>query len=165
MLIVGGLESLGLFAVDCAMAAGQTRVDYVDAHEGRREAAQRLGAHVHPDLPDAFVRAHPVVIGASRDPAMLRAAILCLTPNGHLSNLAIYFQDTPLPLWEMFLRGVTVSLGLPNSGPHIPAVLELARCGHIHPERLITTHAWEDAPVALLGPDIKPVMVRPRLVS
>lgn len=46
VLIVGGVESPGLFAVDHALAAGAARVDYVDDHEGRREAARKLGAHV-----------------------------------------------------------------------------------------------------------------------
>ena len=70
-----------------------------------------------------------------------------------------------MPLWEMFLRDVTMSIGLPNAGPHIPAVLELARCGHIHPERMVTVHPAEDAPETLLAPEIKPVLVRSRLLG
>ena len=165
VLVVGGVESLGLFAVDHAMAGGAARVDYVDAHEGRRAAAKSLGAHVHPLLPGEFVRCYPVVIGATRDAEELKAAIRCLAPSGHISNIAIFFGDTPLPLWDMYMRDISVAIGLPSVGPYIPKVLELARCGHIHPERLMTVHAWEDAPSALLEPEIKPVVVRSRLFS
>lgn len=163
VLVVGGIESLGLFAVDHALAGGASRVDYVDAHEGRRAAAMSLGAHVHPVLTEDFISRFPVVIGASRAPEDLRSAIRCLSSGGHISNLAMFFGDTPLPLWEMYLRDVSLSLGLPSVHSHVPKVLELARCGHIHPERLMTIHQWEDAPLALIQPEIKPVIVRSRL--
>jgi threonine dehydrogenase-like Zn-dependent dehydrogenase len=124
-----------------------------------------LGARPHASLCESFTRGYPVVIGATRDPDALRAAILCLAPGGHLSNLAILLRDPTIPYWDMYLRGVSMSFGLPNVGPHIPAVLELARCGHIHPERLVTVHPAEDAPAALLEPSLKPVLVRPRLLA
>ena len=165
VLIVGGVESLALFAVDLALAGGAARVDYVDEHEGRRAAARGMGAHIHPALPDDFVSRYPVVIAATRNASLFRGAILCLAPGGHLSNLAVFFEEVPMPLWEMFLRDVTMSIGLPNAGPHIPAVLELARCGHIHPERLVTVHPIADAPEALIAPEIKPVLVRSRLLG
>lgn len=163
VLVVGGVESMGLFAVDHALAAGASSVTYVDQHEGRREAARGLGAHVFDSLRPEFDRKYLVVIGASRDPAHFGAAIRCLAPSGHLSNISMFFGDTPVPLWEMYLRDVSLAVGIPNVRPHIPKVLELARCGHIHPERLMTVHAWDDAPQALLAHDIKPVVVRPQL--
>ena len=163
VLVVGGIESLGLFAVDHALAAGAARVDYVDADERRRAAAKSLGAHVHPVIPSEFTRRMPVVIGASRSPDMLAAAIRCLAPMGHLSNLAMFFAETPLPLWELYNRDASLSMGFASVGAHISTVLELARCGHIHPEQLMTSHTWESAPSALLEPDIKPVMVRPAI--
>ena len=165
VLVIGGVESMGLFAIDHAFAAGAATVTYVDRHEGRREAARALGASVHPALPADSDRKYLVVIGASRDQADLGAAIRCLAPTGHLSNMSMFFGDTPLPLWEMYLRDVSFATGIPNVGPHIPKVLELARCGHIHPERVMTVHDWEDAPNALLSHDMKPVVVRPQIFA
>ena len=164
-LIVGGLESLGLFAVDHAIAGGAPRVDYVDRDERRRAVAADLGATVNAALPAEFERRFLVVIGASRDPAMLAAAIRCLAPSGHISNVAMFFGDTPLPLWDIYTRDASFSMGLPGSGAHIHSVLRLASCGHIHPHRLMTRHDWDEAPLALLGHDIKPVMVRPSIYS
>jgi len=163
VLVVSSLPSLGLFAVDHALAAGAPRVDFVDQNEERREAARMLGAHVHPGILPEFDMRFPVVIGVAREPEMLALAIRCLAPGGHISNAAMFFADTPLPLWEMYKRDVTFSMGTASVSPHLPKVLDLLRCGHIHPERVMTTHGWEDATEALLEPHIKPVMVRPRL--
>ena len=163
VLVVSSLPSLGLFAADHAAAAGAARVDYVDADEARREVARKLGAHVHPTLPAEFEMRFPVVINVAREPEMLGAAIRCLAPGGHISNAAIFFEDTPLPLWEMYKRDVTFSTGTASVSPHLPKVLDLLRCGHIHPEQVTSTHDWEDAPEALLESHMKPVIVRPRL--
>lgn len=165
VLVVSSLPSLGLFAVDHALAAGAPRVDFVDASEERREVARTLGAQVHPEILPEFNMRFPVVIGVAREPEMLAAAIKCLAPGGHISNAAMFFADTPLPLWEMYKRDVTFSMGSASVSPHLPKVLELLRCGHIHPERVMTTHPWVDAPEALLEPDMKPVIVRPRLFA
>lgn len=165
VLVVNSLPSLGLFAVDHAMAAGAPRVDFVDVSEERREAAKALGASVHSEIPLEFIAAFLVVIGVAREPEMLSAAIKCLAPGGHFSNAAIFFADTPLPLWDMYLRDVTFSIGSASVTPHLPKVLELLRCGHIHPERVMTVYDWQDAPGVLAQDDMKPVIVRPRLMT
>lgn len=165
VLVVNSLPSLGLFAVDHALAAGAPWVDFVDASEERRAVARTLGAHVHPEILPEFTMRFPVVIGVAREPEMLSAAVKCLAPGGHISNAAMFFADTPLPLWEMYKRDVTFSMGTASISPHLPKVLDLLRCGHIHPERVMTTLPWEDAPKALLEPHLKPVMVRPRLFA
>ncbi len=165
VLVMSSLESLGLFAAEHALAAGAQCVEFVDESEERCEIARMLGARPHAKLCEAFTRSFPVVIGATRDPELFREAILCLAPGGHFSNLSIMLQDPAIPYWDMYLRGVSMSFGLPNVGPHIPAVLELARCGHIHPERLVSVYPADDAPTALLEPSLKPVLVRPRLLA
>jgi threonine dehydrogenase-like Zn-dependent dehydrogenase len=165
VLIVGGVESLGLFAVQHAIANGVASVDFVDPDERRRVSAASFGAKVHAALPESFTSRFLVVIGASRNPAMLGAAIRCLAPGGHLSNVALYFGDTPLPLWDFYQRDASFTMGMPSVRAHISTVLELARCGHIQPMKIMTPHPWDSAPEALLELDIKPVMVRPALLS
>jgi alcohol dehydrogenase len=165
VLVVAGVESLGLFAADHALAAGAAGVDYVDADAGRRTIAESLGARVFEALDPGFDRQYRVVIGASREPADLRGALMALAPGGHCSNLAMFVGDTPMPLWEMYLRDVSFSIGLPSVGGHIPEVLKLAKCGHIHPERVMRVIDWSDACEGLLEPHLKPVMVRPRRLA
>ncbi len=75
----------------------------------------------------------------------------------------MYFRDTPMPLWEMYLRDGTYSAGRPSVRPHIPRVLELLERGEIHPERVVSKLiAWDDAAEALMEPSLKPVVTRPR---
>lgn len=163
VLVVNSLPSLGLFAVDHALAAGASRVDFVDADERRRAVAQTLGARSQPKIvAEQQHWAYPVVIGAAREPEMLAEAVRCLAPGGHLSNAAMFFADTALPLWEFYQRDVTFSMGTASVRPHLPVVLELLRRRRVRPDAVITVHPWDDAPQALLEPDMKPVLVRPR---
>lgn len=166
VLVHGGVGSLGCYAVDLALAAGAESVDYVDSDPGRRAVAKALGATVHEVLTGAFASRFPVVISATRNPDEFREAIRSLAPGGHVSGLAIYFQDTPMPLWEMYLRDVSFSTGRPSVRPHIPKVLEMVRCGHLHPEKVVSKIIeWDVAPEALVEPSLKPVVVRPALYA
>jgi len=166
VLVVSTLPSLGLFAVDQALAVGARSVDYVDRSGRRQEVARTLGADVGSDV-DASTQylQYPVVIGATSDPALLREAVLCLAPGGHLSNAGMFFADTPLPLWDMYQRDVTVSVGAVSVTPHVPAVLELLRQQRLRPELVISVHDAEHAPEVLLARDMKPVLARPQLIG
>jgi alcohol dehydrogenase len=164
-LVLGGAESFGLFAADQAMAQGAERVDYVDVDEARRAAARRLGCEVMETLPPDIERLYPLVVFASRNIDELVPATKALAVNGHIHILTMFFGTQPVPLREMFLRDASLSIGLPNCKSHIPAVLEQVRCGHVHPERLITVRDWTEVPEALQSSDIKPVIVRPRITA
>ncbi len=163
VLVNSSLPSLGLFAVDHAVAGGADGVVFVDADERRREVAQKLGATVFATIePERHHSRFPVVINAARQPDQLAQSCICLAPGGHLSNLAMFFQDTPIPVWELYKRDITFSTGLASITPHLPKVLELLRCGHLHPELVMTPYDAEDAPEVLAQSDLKPVIVRPR---
>jgi len=166
VLVHGGVGSLGMYAVQLALAAGAESVDYVDPDASRRTVAKTLGATVHEAVDPSLFWRFPVVINATRDVAEMRLAIQCLSPGGHLSGLAIFFQDTPMPLWELYVRDATFSAGIPSVRPHIPRVLDLLRCGHVHPERVTSkVIRWDDAAEALVEPSLKPVVVRPALLT
>jgi len=163
VLVHGGVGSLGLFAVDHALAAGAESVDYVDSDPQRRSIAQSLGALTHASLPEDFTWTHPIVVIATPKPKEMRRAIVALAAGGHVSSVAMYFNDTPMPLWEMYLRDGAYSAGRPSVRPHIPSVLDMLERGEIHPERVVSKLiAWDDAAEALLEPSLKPVVTRPR---
>lgn len=163
VLVHGGVGSLGLFAVDHALAAGAESVDYIDSDPQRRSIAESLGAVPHAMVPDEFTWTHPIVINAAGNPEEMRRAIVALAAGGHVSSVAIYFRDTPMPLWEMYLRDASYSAGRPSVRPHIPSVLQLVERGEIHPQRVVSKLiAWDDAAEALVEPSLKPVVTRPR---
>ncbi len=163
VLVVGGTGSLPLYAVSHALALDAHSVDYVDQDEARRAVAKTLGATVHEHIAPDFTMQFHVVVSGTRDPAELKLAIQSAKPGGHVSGLAIYFQDIPMPLWEMYLRDVSFSTGRPSVRPHIPDVLEMVRGGKTHPEHVTSRIiAWDDAADALVEPSLKPIVVRPR---
>ena len=160
VLVVNTLSSLGLFAVQHAIALGASSVTLVDADEQRRELARSMGAEVYPTVDSARHHAgFPVVIGASPHPKLLAEAIRCVAPGGHLSNLAMIFGNASLPLWDMYQRDMTLSTGFVSVTPHLEAVLGLLESDRIRPEQISTTHPWVDAPEVLLEPHAKPVLV------
>jgi len=159
VLVVGGCESLGLFAVDHALARGARVVDYVDVDEARRIAAVSLGGRAFARQTDAR---YDVVVFASRDSAEIAPAIKALAPAGHFSLVSMFFGEIPMPMWEMYLRGISLSLGLPNSGARVREVLALVASGAIHPDRIVTVHDFADAPEALSSREMKPVFTRAR---
>ncbi len=164
-LVVGGLDSFGLFVAEQAMAQGSERVDYYDRDPQRRAAARLLGCEVLDEMPDVD-RHYPFVVFASRDVAEVDPAIRAMAPGGHIQLLTGFFGGPmTINVWEMFMRDITLAVGVPNSKTHIPAVLEQVRCGHIHPERLVTVHDWTEVPDALFADDIKPVVVRSTIVN
>ncbi len=166
VLVCGGVGSLGPYAVDQALAAGAASVDYVDRNAATRAIAQSLGATTHKTLEASFHMRFPVVVCASRAPGDFQALFKCLEPGGHYSMLSIFFEDEPAPMWEMYMREVTFSTGRPSTRAFIPAVLELCRCGKLHPERVVSkVIPWDEAPAQLIEPSLKPVVARQPIFS
>jgi D-arabinose 1-dehydrogenase-like Zn-dependent alcohol dehydrogenase len=166
VLVWGGCGKLGPYSVDHAFAAGAVTVDYIDRNSAAREIARGLGARVHVEFDPSWKRQYPVVIFAGTSPSSLKSAFIALSPGGHLSQLMIFFQDTAVPMMEIYMRDVTFSNGRPSTRPHIPAVLELCRCGKLHPENVVSkVIAWDDAPEALLEPQLNPVIARQPILS
>lgn len=166
VLVVGGTESLGILAVQMARAAGAAEVDYFDDDAARNELAVRSGATIRSG-PDAELHErYDVVIAATRAHDRFRTSLLALRCGGHCSCIGIMFDDPPVPLFQMYMRDVTLSVGLCNVRPHMPRVLDLIKEGRCDPMVVTpTTFGWEDAPEALVAPIAKAVLVRPRITS
>jgi alcohol dehydrogenase len=162
VLVVGGTESLGVLAVQMAVAAGAGSVDYLDDNDYRRGLASQSGACV--ELDSVLDERYDVVVSATRDPHALHQGLLALAPGGHCSCIGIIFEDPKIPLFGMYLRGVTLSVGLCNVRPHIPTVFDLVSSGRCDPMQVCPTVVTpEEAPEALIHPLAKCIMVRERI--
>ncbi|WP_156747458.1 zinc-binding dehydrogenase [Mycobacterium sp. E2462] len=165
VLVLNSLPSLGLFAVQHALALGAAAVTFVDAKEERRELARGLGATVFSRVDSGRDHGkYPVVVGAAPGPALLAEAIRCVAPGGHLSNVAMVFGDAPVPLWDMYQRDMTFATGFVSVTPHLETLLGLLGSGRLDPSAVVTEHDWVDAPHVLLEPYAKPVLVAPSLM-
>jgi threonine dehydrogenase-like Zn-dependent dehydrogenase len=165
VLVVAGMaRSVALYAVAIAVAAGTGRVRYVDRDASAVEAAARLGAEVieHQGTGRAVSIALPSPVDATGDPEGLAAVLRSTDDYGYCTSAAIYFGAlTPIPLLEMYTRGVTFHVSRADARRFLPAVADLVADGRFQPLVVPTTIApWEEAPRAWLEPAAKLVLAR-----
>lgn len=164
LVLAGAAPSIGLYAVALAMALGAGSVRYADTDEARCEIARSLGAEavlIEGAWPRRLDRA-PVVVDCTAQPDGLACAVRSTEDLGLLTVLGIVFGDAPLPLLEMYTRGITLHTSRADSRRHLPAALELTATGVFDPLVVpVTTASFEDAEQAWLTPAIKLVLTRP----
>ncbi len=165
VLIVGGAApSIGLYAVASAFALGAGAVRFADSDPERCAAAEALGAvieEVDGGWPRRFDRAL-IVVDNVLEPEGLLAAVRSTDGYGFCTSVAIHFgETTPMPLLEMYTRGITFHTSRADSRRLLPEVLDLVEAGALDPAAVpTTTVGWEAADQAWLEPAIKLVVER-----
>ncbi len=151
--IFGGTRSIGLYCVDAAVNIAGARTVYHDTDPARLAVAEALGAEVSEEIPEGGLgdRYH-LAVDASADASRLRSALLSVVGEGHVNSVGIYFGDVPLPLADLYLRGVTFHNGKGHARPNMGPTLDAVAAGKLHPE-LITSgvYNWDDLPEVLAG--------------
>ena len=163
VLVVGGAGDVALYAVAVAVALGSERVDYVDTDERRLAVAERVGANAIQRTTDGSrLGKYPITVDHSGDLNGLHSALRSTEPEGTCTATAIYFAaGTPLPLLDMYTRGVTFRTGRVNARAEIPHVLDLINAGRLRQELVTSaTVQWNAAPAALARLEAKTVIVR-----
>jgi alcohol dehydrogenase len=165
VLVVGGLaQSVGLYAVQAALALGAVRVVYRDFDAGRLAAARTLGAEAvptvyEPDLP--ATEQFPIVVEAGGLPDALSFALRSTAPCGTCTGVSAGTGDlASVPLRTMYMKGITYTVGRVHARADIGGALECARCGRTHPDRLVARQVrFEEAAEAMTDPAIKLVFM------
>ena len=151
VLVVGGAGDVALYAVAAAVALGSEQVDYVDTDPRRLAVADRLGASaIDRTLDGRSLGRYPITVDHSGETAGLQSAIRSTEPEGTCTATAIYFSpETPLPLLDMYTRGITFRTGRVNARAVIPDVLAAVAAGRLRPE-LVTAAivTWDEADTA-----------------
>ena len=165
VLIVGGAApSIGLYAIASAFALGAGAVRFADSDPERCAAAESLGAtieEVDGEWPRRFDRAL-IVVDNVLEPEGLHAALRSTDGYGFCTSVAIHFgETTPMPLLEMYTRGITYHSSRADSRRLLPEVIDLVEAGRIDPAAVPTTAVdWDSASDAWLEPAIKLVIER-----
>ena len=165
VLIVGGdAPSISLYAILCATALGAGRIRYADSDSQRLAAASNLGAEAI-DLAGVFPRRldrAPIVVSGSLQLEGLHCAIRSTAAYGRLTPVTIHFgPGLPLPLLEMYTRGITFHTSRADSRRYLPEVLGLVAAGRIDPLAVPTTVVrWDEAADRWLEPALKMVVTR-----
>ena len=162
LIVGGGAAGIPFYAIDIARALGAARVDYIDTDRRRLDLAASLGASVLEGPPPRKAGRYPITVDASADVAGLACALRSTEPDGVCTSIGIYFSETtPVPLLEMYTRGITFKTSRVHARACIPDVLALAAAGRIHPERVTGAVApWQDAAEALAHHTTKTVISR-----
>jgi threonine dehydrogenase-like Zn-dependent dehydrogenase len=164
VLVVGGAGDVALYAVAVALALESERVDYVDTDHRRLRVAEAVGANaIEQPVDGSRLGSYPVTVDHSGETVGLDSTIRSTEPEGTCTSTAIYFTpDTPVPLLDMYTRGITFRTSRVNARAVIPDVLALISTGRLRPELVTSaTVRWDDADSALADLSAKTVVVRP----
>lgn len=160
LIVGGGAHAVSLYAAQAAVALGAERVDFLDTDPERLALAERLGAKPVEGPAPRSAGSYPITVNAAVDHAGLHCAIRSTEPGGVCTNVGIYFQEqTPVPLGEMYMRGIDLHTSRVSSRAVLPEVLELVASGRLDPAAVTSTVAgFDDAPQALADPPTKLVL-------
>jgi len=161
LIVAGSGHSIALYATAVARALG-AQVDFIDTDPARLALASSFGATAVEGAPPQRAGTYDITVDASARPEGLECALRSLAPGGVCTSIGIYYNDmTPLPLLDMYGRGVHFFTGRVNARAIIPAVLELLGAGKFDPAPITSDVVpWNDAADALAEPSMKPVFVR-----
>ena len=162
LVVSGGAgRSIPLYAVDAALALGAASVTYVDTDAGRLDVAKALGAEVVEGQPERSLGTFPVTVDGTATPEGLVATLRLTDWGGRCTSIGQLAPEAPLPLFEMYTRGVHLHIGRAMARSVMPAILDLVAAGRLRPQLVTSaTVAWDDAPQALLEPATKLVFSR-----
>jgi threonine dehydrogenase-like Zn-dependent dehydrogenase len=162
VLVCAGAGSIALYSAAIAVALGAERVDFAGGMPHERDLAERLGANlVDEEFPDRL-GPYPITVDASFDKAGLACALRSAEPDGVCTSIGIYLEpETPVPLLEMYTKGIRFETGRAHARPAMEPILDLVRAGSFEPEHVTReTATWDDAAEAVAGHGGKLVITR-----
>lgn len=161
VLVMGGsARVIGVYAAGLAVVLGAGRVDYADDDPARLAAARAYGAMTI-RLPTEIADQYEIVVDARGTPETLIQAIRATEPEGILTSLTIHLgPTTPLPMMEMYHKGIFLRTGRANVRTSIPPVLDC--CAHgFAPDRIATSlYDFDDAPAAWMDDALRTAAAR-----
>jgi alcohol dehydrogenase len=172
MIIGGGGQSIGLYAVGLAVLHGASVVDYVDDRDSRLGIAMAFGANVRKvgknrgkSVLDGIDRRYDVVVEASSKAQGLRDAVRALRPGGICTGTGYYLAPgTRVPVMDMYATSATLKVGVSHVRPVLPELLDFVAATGFPAEQVTSLLAdWDDAPEAYAAHTTKLVLHRPPL--
>jgi alcohol dehydrogenase len=130
-VLIAGRGSIPLYAVLCARYLGAGRISFASGDAFALDVAERLGAECLSveAWPKRF-DGHDITFDCSNDPAGLAAVIRSTAPFGTCTSASIYFAaETPVPLRDMYMKGIHFHTGRVDSATQLDRLLELVGAG------------------------------------
>ena len=168
VLVTGGLAgSIGIYSAAIAASLGASRVYYVDTDAFRCKQAEKYGVNTATSLSELEGQQFDIVVDACGTSDVLTQAIRLTAPDGLFTSVVIHFgETTPMPLLEMYHKGITFVTGRPNCRANIEPVVACCASGHFKPELVDTaTYKMDDAPEAWMDPTLRSVAYDPAFLD
>lgn len=162
VLICAGAGSIPVYAAGIAVAMGAGKVDFAGGKPRERELAKGFGANlVDEEFPERL-GPYPITVDASGSHEGLACALRSTEPDGVSTSIGIYYEvTTPIPLLEMYTKGITFHTGRVHARASMEPVLDLVRAGRFDPAPVTAQIVeWDDAAEAMSGLDRKTVVTR-----
>ena len=162
-VLVAGSGSIALYAAWWARTLGAGDVSLYSRDPALLERAVAFGvaASLVETWPRRF-RTHAITVDCTGDPAGLAAVIRSTEAFGRCTSASIYFGgDTPVPMFDMNMKGIRFDTGRVNAVSLLPEVLALMARHDLTPETVnATVTAWEEIDAALLEGAFRPIAAR-----
>jgi threonine dehydrogenase-like Zn-dependent dehydrogenase len=146
-VLIAGRGSIPLYATLLAGFLGAGQVTFASDDRFALEIAETLGADCIEvsQWPRRF-SSHDITFDCTNSNEGLAAVVRSTAPHGVMTIASIYFAPaTPIPLSDMYMKGITLKTGRVNSAAQLDRVLELAARGlnpdAIRPARLAMADA------------------------
>jgi alcohol dehydrogenase len=146
---VVGAGAVGLSAILTTSLWGASRVIAVDSNKYRLEKALEFGAtdaiEAGPDIvADVLALTDGLGVDVSIEAVgyaeTLRTAAALVRPGGTIANIGVHGAPVELPMHEMWIQNVTLTMGLVDT-VSIPTLLKMVAGGRIPAEKM-GTHAF-----------------------
>lgn len=148
VVVVIGAGPVGLCSIMAAKALGAGRVIAVDMVADRLKLAESIGAEVYDpqqtELDDVVLdatewRGADLVIEAVGHESALRSAFPLVRNGGTISVPGVYVEDDlSFPIGDLWLKNVTLQMGVANIQAHMDEVMGLVHDGRIDPKVIIS---------------------------
>jgi alcohol dehydrogenase len=161
-VLVAGSGSIPLYAAWWARTLGAGDVTLCSRDPAVLERAARFGVAV--DLVKSWprrFRTHAITVDCTGDPAGLAAVVRSTEAYGRCTSASIYFGgDTPMPMFDMNMKGIRFDTGRVNGSTLLPEVLSLIAQHGLTPETVdATVVRWEEMDAAMLEGAFRPIAV------
>ncbi|MGE0622086.1 MAG: zinc-binding dehydrogenase [Pseudomonadales bacterium] len=130
-VLIAGSGSIPLYATQLARCFGAGQVTFASRDRFALETAEALGADCVEvsGWPRRF-SSHDITFDCTNDSEGLAAVVRSTAPHGVMTIASIYFgAATPIPLADMYMKGITLRTGRVNSAAQLDRVLALAAQG------------------------------------
>lgn len=152
VLVAGLGGSIPLYTVLCASYLGSEQITFASQDSLGLEIAERLGADcIEVDDWPRKLGSFDITMDCTSHPDGLSSVIKSTSPHGWCTSASIYFAPTtPMPLSDMYMKGIQFRTGRVNSAAQLERVMDLIKNG-LEPDKIEpvvylpeeATHAFE----------------------